>query len=90
LEIRVAKITGHVNGPPALAGLEVALRKPDGEVLKIGSIQGDEGSSLHFRKAFRINPGNSVVVRPFAKGYEFLQFDGVEMATAFFDTAPTF
>lgn len=90
LEIRVAKITGHVNGPPASAGLQVALRKQDGEILKIGSVQGGEGSSLHFRKALRINPGDSVMVRPFAKGYEFLQFDGVEMTTAFFDTAPTF
>lgn len=90
LEIRVAKITGHVNGPPASAGLEVVFRKPDGEIQRIGSVLGGEGGSLHFRKSFHINSGESVVVSPFAKGYEYLQFDGVEMTTAFFDTAPTF
>jgi hypothetical protein len=35
-----------------------------------------------------LEKGDSLVVRPFAKGYEFLHYDGVEIMAGFFEKPP--
>jgi lysophospholipase L1-like esterase len=89
LEISISKIQGHVNSPPALAGFVVILRSINGETKKIGTLQGPEGSPLQFREALAIHSGDSVLVRPFASGFEFVEFDGFEMRAGFFEMPPS-
>jgi lysophospholipase L1-like esterase len=87
-EISATEIQGHVNGPPASAGFEILLSRANGQVQKIGSVVAHEGAALRFRQAIIFEKGDSLVVRPFAKGYEFLHYDGVEILAGFFEKPP--
>ena len=88
LEVSVSKIQGHVNGSSSKAGLDVFLSSPRVGIQRLASVAEGEGKPLNLRTAFRIAPGDTVLLRPFAHNYEYFEFDGFDVLSKFFDTPP--
>ena len=82
IEVSASKILGHVNGPPAMAGIEIFSRNANGAAKKRASVSSGDGESLKISKELLLQDGEDLVVRPFAKGYEYVQLEGFNVVTS--------
>ena len=82
IDLSVQKIEGHVNGPPAVAGFNLFVRQSNEKMHKVASIDGRDGHSLTLRQTISFQSGNSLLIRPYAKGYEFVGFKGLNVTLA--------
>ncbi len=82
IELSVQKIDGHVNGPLAVAGFSLFVRQSNEKMHKVASIDGRDGHSLTLRQTISFQNGNSLLIRPYAKGYEFVGFKGLNVTLA--------
>jgi len=82
IDLSVQKIEGHVNGPPAVAGFSLFVRQSSSKMHKVANIDGRDGHSLTLRQTISFQSGNSLLIRPYAKGYEFVGFKGLNVTLA--------
>jgi hypothetical protein len=86
VDFSINAIEGHVNGPPALAGFDLLVQRSAGELEYLASI---EGQALKLRYTVSLAKGDAIIFIPFAKGYEFLKFEGLDLVIGFFENPPT-
>jgi hypothetical protein len=55
----------------------------------MASISGEEGQALRLRNPVSLAKGDAIILIPFAKGYEFLKFEGLDLVIGFFENPPT-
>jgi hypothetical protein len=89
VDFSINAIEGHVNSPPALAGFDLLVQRSAGELEYLASISGEEGQALRFRNPVILAKGDAIILIPFAKGYEFLKFEGLDLVIGFFENPPT-
>jgi lysophospholipase L1-like esterase len=87
VEITSSKIQGHVNSPPASAGVELFAKRPGAPGRRLASSRADEGQPLNLRQMARLVAGEELLIRPFAKGYETLEFADFRVCAGLFDKA---
>lgn len=88
VELSAAKIQGHVNGRPALAGFELFTTKANEGLVKEAAVSAGDGESLQFRKMLRLGNAQELVVRPFARGYESLEFEDLQVTVRLAESIP--
>jgi lysophospholipase L1-like esterase len=79
INLSVQKIEGCLNGPLAVAGFCLFVRQSNEKLHKAASIDGGDGHSLTLRQPLYFQNGNSLLIRPYAKGYEFVGFRGLNV-----------
>jgi len=87
-ELSAATIQGHVNGQPALAGFELLSRNANEDLVKEAAVSANDGEPLHLRKTLRLENTQELVVRPFARGYESLEFEDLQLIVRLADSIP--
>jgi hypothetical protein len=88
IDISIAKIEGHVNGAPALAGVDLLIHRQGEKMEALASITGENAKPLHLRHPVRLLEGDAIVIRPFAKGYEYLNLKNFDFVVGFFENPP--
>lgn len=83
IKISASKIQGHVNGRPAGAGFELFSRKAGQGMIKQAAVFAGDGESLQLQKAIRLEDREEVILRPFALGYESLEFEDFRVTADF-------
>ena len=89
VDFSINAIEGHINSPPALAGFDLLVQRSAGELEYMASISGEEGQALRLRNPVSLAKGDAIILIPFAKGYEFLKFEGLDLVIGFFENPPT-
>jgi lysophospholipase L1-like esterase len=88
VELSASKIQGHVNGRPALAGFELFTTNANEGLIKEAAVSAGDGESLQFRKMLRLANAQELVVRPFARGYESLEFEDLQLTVRLAESIP--
>ena len=87
-EVTSSRIEGHVNGPPVHAGIHVLLERPDTSPEKLATACATQDEPLCLRHSVWLNTKDSLVLRPFAKGYEFAIFKNLDLRISLFKNPP--
>jgi lysophospholipase L1-like esterase len=87
-EVISSRVAGHVNGPPASAGIHVFLQRPDGRLEKLATASTNHDEALTLRHAVWLDASDALVLRPFAKGYEFATFKDFDLRIGLFINSP--
>jgi hypothetical protein len=87
-EAASSRVEGHVNGPPASAGILVLLQRTDGQMEKLATTSATENEALTLRHAIWLDANDALVFRPFAKGYEFATFKDFDLHIGLFKNPP--
>lgn len=80
IEVTAAKIQGHVNGQPAFGGFELFTRDSGQALVHRAAVSAHDGEPLQLRQSLSMKDGQELVIRPFARGYESLEFEGFQIA----------
>jgi lysophospholipase L1-like esterase len=88
-EVTSSRVEGHVNGPPASAGVLVLLEKPDGRSENLATSSTGQDGSLNLRHAVWLDSKDALIVRPFTKGYEYAEFKDFDFRLGLFKTPPS-
>jgi hypothetical protein len=87
-EVTSSRVEGHVNGPPASAGIHVLLQHPDGRTEKLANASTSQDAPLTLRHAVWLDANDALIFRPFAKGYEFATFKDFDLRIGLFKNPP--